>query len=254
MSDQQCPSSPTVSIITITFNAEQTLERTILSVAAQDYPNIEYIIVDGLSKDATMDIVHRHETTVSSVISEPDDGLYFAMNKGLHMATGQFIWFLNAGDELAQPNTVSQMIASAPNADVFYGDTVITDLDGNEIGGRRLTPPDSLTWRSFKNGMLVCHQAFVARRSLCPDYDTRFKMSADFDWCVSILKKAQNIANTHSVMVRFLDGGLTKQHIAKALKERFQIMCHHYGVLSTLFHHIPIAFRFFRFWISKGRF
>ncbi len=245
---------PCLSIVTITFNAAATLERTIRSVEQQDYPNIEYIIVDGASTDDTLSIVSSHTSSISKCISEPDNGLYYAMNKGLQMATGQYIWFLNAGDEIATPNTVSQMFASAPNADVYYGNTVMTNISGDEIGGRRLAPPETLTWRSFKKGMLVSHQSFVPRTALCPLYDTRYRFSADFDWCVSILHRSQNIVNTHIVLSRFLDGGITKHNITSGLKERFRIMVHHYGLCATLLNHIPIAIKFFYFWATKGRF
>lgn len=245
---------PMVSIITITFNAAKTLERTIVSVERQDYKAVEYIIVDGGSTDGTMQIVGRHERTVNRCISEPDDGIYFAMNKGLAAATGEFVWFLNAGDELADETTLSSVMAAAKDADVIYGDTVLTRLDGSLIGGRRLAPPDQLTPDSFRDGMLVCHQAFVARRTLCSPYDTSFRFSADFDWCLKILLKARNVVNTRRTLVRFLDGGFTKSHIVEGLRERFTIMSRQFGFFPTLVRHIPIAARFFWFLITKGRF
>ena len=247
-------SQPLLSIVTITFNAAATLERTIVSVEQQDYANIEYIIVDGLSTDGTVGIIHRHEGSVAHWISEKDNGLYDAMNKGLNMATGQYIWFLNAGDEIASTDTVSRMFASSPDADIYYGDTVMTDMDGHIIGERRLAPPEHLTWKSFKKGMLVSHQSFVPRLVLCPLYDTTYRFSADFDWCVSIMRKSSSIVNTRLTLSRFLDGGITKHNIVPGLKERFRIMVHHYGLLSTLFHHVPIAVKFFYYWITKGRF
>lgn len=246
---------PMVSIITITYNAAQTLERTILSVEAQDYKAIEYIIVDGGSTDGTMSIVGRHVSTVNRCISEPDDGIYFAMNKGLAVATGEYVWFLNAGDELATPDSVSSVMALAKDgADVLYGDTVITNLDGSVQGNRRLAPPDNLTPESFRDGMLVCHQAFVARRTICPAYDTSFRFSADYDWCLKILLKAKNVVNTRLTIVRFLDGGFTKSHIVEGLRERFTIMSRHFGFLPTLVRHVPIGARFLWFWLTKGRF
>ena len=247
-------STPKLSIITITFNAQHTLERTIASVEAQSFPGIEYIIVDGASSDSTPDIVRRHAGSVSRFVSEPDDGLYFAMNKGLDLASGDYVWFLNAGDELPSPDTVADMFRSHPDADVYYGHTMITADDGSEIGLRRLAPPESLSWRSFAKGMLVSHQSFVPRRALCPHYDTSYAFSADFDWCVRILKASSSIVNTHMTLSRFLDGGITKQNISRGLRERFRIMCRFYGFLPTLWHHLPIAAHFFAFWLSRGRF
>ncbi len=254
MEDNQGRAQAIVSIITITYNAVETLERTIESVEAQDYRAIEYIVVDGGSTDGTMQVVGRHATTVGRCISEPDDGLYYAMNKGLKLATGEYVWFLNAGDELNSPDTVSRVMASATGADVYYGDTVITAMDGSVIGKRRLAPPEVLTAESFRDGMLVCHQAFIARRSLCPQYDTRYKYSADYDWCVKILKSARKIVNTHETLVRFLDGGVTSSHIVEGLKERFAIMRQHFGTAGTVMKHIPIGVKFLWFWATRGRF
>lgn len=243
-----------VSIITITYNAAATIERTIASVEKQDYRSIEYIIVDGGSTDGTMQIVGRHMSSINRCVSEPDNGIYDAMNKGLKLATGIYVWFLNSGDELNEPDTVSKVMASARGADVYYGDTVITLMDGSVVGGRRLTPPEELTSESFRDGMLVCHQAFVARRSICEPYDTKYRFSADFDWCLRILEKAKTVVNTHETIVRFLDGGVTKSHIVEGLRERFDIMRHHYGTASTVARHIPIGLRFLWFWATKGRF
>ncbi len=254
MEDSPSQAQAIVSIITITFNAVETLERTIASVEAQDYRAIEYIVVDGGSTDGTMQVVGRHASTVGRCISEPDDGLYYAMNKGLKVATGEYVWFLNAGDELNSPDTVSRVMNSDRGADVYYGDTVITSMDGSVIGKRRLAPPESLTAESFRNGMLVCHQAFIARRSLCPQYDTRYKYSADYDWCVKILKSARKVVNTHETLVRFLDGGVTSSHIVDGLKERFAIMRRHFGTVGTVLKHIPIGVKFLWFWATRGRF
>ena len=100
---------PLFSIITVAFNAGKVLEQTILSVANQTCPHIEYIIVDGNSSDNTKDIIKQYESAVSQWISEPDTGLYDAMNKGLCMATGDYVWFLNAGDTLQNGNIVTEL-------------------------------------------------------------------------------------------------------------------------------------------------
>lgn len=253
--------SPKVSIVTITYNAEATLERTMESVERQDYGGIEYIVIDGKSKDGTMGIVERHRGMVNRCVSEPDKGLYDAMNKGLRLSTGDYVWFLNAGDELRSEDTVSRMLEVACGGegegewpDVIYGETVITDMDGNEIGTRRLETPEELNADSFKRGMLVCHQAFVAKMAICEEYDTQYRLSADFEWCLSILERSKRTVNSRMTLVRFLDGGITKHNIPTALRERFKIMCKHYGVLSTVWHHIPIAAKFVWYVVRKGRF
>ncbi len=235
--------TPRVSIITVTFNAERHIERTLRSIERQDYPNVECIVVDGKSTDSTMDIVRRFSSFVTKCVSEPDNGLYFAMNKGLAMAEGDYVLFINAGDELSTEHTLSDIFAVASDADVYYGDTLIVDEEGNAIGPRRLRPPKCLTWKSFRMGMLVCHQSFVARRSLCADYDTRYRLSADFDWCIRVMKRSTHLVDTGIVIAHFMQGGMTKQHQKQGLRERFQIMVHHYGLLRTLWSHLLITLR-----------
>lgn len=243
-----------ITIITITYNASATLRRTIESVVAQEYSKIEYIIVDGASTDGTVDIIKEYPNVVTRYVSEPDKGLYDAMNKGLQMATGEYVWFVNAGDEIASPTVIRDMFKYEPYCDVYYGNTVMTDMEGNVIGDRRLTPPDNLTWKSFKMGMLVSHQSFVARRVLCGKYDLKYRFSADFDWCIRVLRNSDFICNTDMTLSRFLDGGITKQNIVPGLKERFSIMCKYYGVLTTLLCHIPIGIKFLWFALTRGRF
>ncbi|MDO4462215.1 MAG: glycosyltransferase family 2 protein [Bacteroidia bacterium] len=246
---------PLVSIITITYNAGATLERTIESVRRQDYTNIEYIVVDGSSKDRTLDIVRENQDIITSYISEPDKGIYDAMNKGLRLAKGDYIWYMNSGDEIAEASTLSKAIKDAPEeADVIYGETIVTDMAGNTIGERRLALTEPLTWKSFRKGMVVCHQSFIAKKILCEEYDTRYRYSADFDWCLDILKKSEKIYDSQMVLSRFLDGGFTKQHIIPGLRERFRIMMKYYGVIKTILYHIPITIKFFSYWIAKGRF
>ena len=96
---------PLISIITITYNAAQTLERTILSIERQDYDAIEYIIIDGASSDGTLQIIQRHSARINHMVSERDSGLYDAMNKGLAAATGDYVWFINAGERKYLPTT-----------------------------------------------------------------------------------------------------------------------------------------------------
>lgn len=102
---------------------------------------------------------------------------------------------------------------------------------------RRLSAPATLTWKSFKQGMLVCHQAFFARRDLVEPYDLRYRFSADFDWCIRIMKKADVLHNTHLTLIDYLNEGMTTRNHKASLKERFRIMSRHYGWASTVTHH-----------------
>ncbi len=246
--------NPTISVITVVYNGESTIEATIKSVAAQSYKNIEYIIVDGASTDSTVRVINKYAGVVSNWISEADSGIYDAMNKGINLATGDYLWFMNSGDEIADNTTLENAISSMENADVYYGETVMIDDVGVEIGDRRLKTPENLTPNSFKRGMLVSHQSIIIKSSLVDQYDLKYRYSADFEWCLKAIKRADEICNTHLVLSKFLDGGFTKQNIVPGLKERFSIMTKQYGLLSTLYHHIFISLKFFGFVIKHKRF
>lgn len=237
------------SIITVTYNAEKVLERTILSVLNQTYPLVEYIIVDGNSSDGTRAIIAQHASGVSRWVSEPDSGLYDAMNKGLRMATGDYVWFLNAGDTLHSKTTIEEAVRSIPHAanspDVIYGETDLVNMDEKFIASRRLKAPEALTWRSFNMGMMVCHQSFVVKRSIAPTYNLRYPLVADFDWCIRCLRQAKYVHNTHLILSNFLTEGLSSQKRKASLKERFRIMSHYYGLAPTVFRHVWFALRFY---------
>lgn len=237
---------PKFSIITVTYNAGAVLEDTIQSVITQTYRNVEYIIVDGGSKDHTLDIINRYREHIHTLVSEPDKGLYDAMNKGICLATGDYLCFLNAGDELHEDDTLQLMVHSITGTelpDVLYGETAIVDEEGHFLRMRRLSAPEDLNWKSFKDGMLVCHQAFFPRRELAEPYDLRYRFSADFDWCIRIMKKSHTLHNTHLTLIDYLNEGMTTRNHRASLHERFRIMCRHYGYLSTLARHAWFALR-----------
>ena len=238
---------PKFSIITVTYNAGKVLEDTIQSVITQTYKNVEYIIVDGKSTDGTMDIVNRYREHIHTIVSEPDKGLYDAMNKGIDLATGDYLCFLNAGDELHEDDTL-QLIVHSLNGekelpDVIYGETAIVDEEGHFLRMRRLSTPEHLTWKSFQHGMLVCHQAFMPRRDLAVKYNLKYRFSADFDWCIRNMKKSRVLHNTHLTIIDYLNEGMTTRNHKASLKERFHIMCHHYGTASTIMRHMGFAVR-----------
>lgn len=240
---------PLFSIITITYNASQWLEATILSVLSQSYPHIEYIIIDGASTDHTVDIIKQYASGITYWVSEPDKGIYDAMNKGLQKATGDYVWFINAGDSLCTYDTV-QLVASLVSKkktlpDIIYGETNIIDEKGNSLGLRRLKAPKKLTWKSFRMGMLVCHQSFVAKRTIAPRFDLRYRYSSDFDWCIRCMKESKKIYNTRMTLSNFMDGGVSTSQRKASLKERYEIMCRYYGKISTSLLHIWFAIRFY---------
>mgnify|MGYP006342458595 FL=1 len=239
--------TPLFSIITVTYHAESVLEETILSVVSQTYHNIEYIIVDGASKDRTLSIVNKYRDKIQAVVSEPDKGLYDAMNKGLKMAKGEYVCFLNAGDTFHEDDTlqliVHQLNKSNVLPDVIYGETALVDAQRHFVRMRRLQTPDTLNWKSFRQGMLVCHQAFIAKRALAETYDLNYRFSADFDWCIRVMKKASLLHSTRLTLIDYLDEGMTTKNRKASLKERFRIMAKHYGYISTVLHHIWFVLR-----------
>lgn len=238
--------TPKFSVITVTYNAQAVLEDTIQSVISQTYHLIEYIIVDGGSRDGTLAIVDKYKDRIACLVSEPDKGLYDAMNKGIRLATGDYLCFLNAGDSFHEDDTLQQMVHTLKGGelpDILYGETALVDGEGHFVRMRRLSAPEVLTWRSFKQGMLVCHQAFFAKRSLAEPYDLQYRFSADFDWCIRIMKKAQTLHNTHLTLIDYLDEGMTTQNRKASLRERFRIMAKHYGWVSTVAHHAWFVMR-----------
>ncbi len=238
--------TPIFSIITVTYNAEKVLEDTIQSVISQTYHHIEYIIVDGASTDGTLAIIDKYKPYIKKVISQPDRGLYDAMNKGLRIAGGDYICFLNAGDSLKEDETLLKMVHSIKSEvlpDVLYGQTALVDINRHFLRMRRLTAPKVLTWESFKQGMLVCHQAFFAKRILAEPYDLQYKYSSDFDWCIRVMKKSKRLHNTHLTLIDYLEEGITTENRKASLRERFNIMVKHYGWFSTIMHHIWFVFR-----------
>jgi glycosyltransferase involved in cell wall biosynthesis len=246
--------SPKISIITVVYNGEKVLLRTIESIANQTFRDIEYIIIDGSSKDGTLEIIEKNNHSITKWISEPDKGLYDAMNKGLRMAHGEYVLFLNAGDQFYEKTTLAKIFDVPHDADVYYGETMMIDEEGKEIGLRRLKAPETLSWKSLINGMVVCHQSFIVRRSIAPEYDIKFVIAADYAWMVECLKKSKTIVNTQLIISRFLEGGMNKSLIFTALKERFGEMVKHYGLLKTSAVHVLIGLRFTWFVIRKRRF
>lgn len=259
---------PKFTVVTVTYNAEQTLERTLQSVASQTYPHVEHLIVDGLSNDGTLTLIQEYAEDNSvcanphdiRFIREPDNGLYDAMNKAIDNASGDYLVFLNAGDKFHSPDTLEKIVADVMSINsgasdieelpaVLYGETDIVDNSGEFMRHRRLKAPASLSWRSFLDGMLVCHQSFYVRTDVAQEfhYNLRYRFSADFDWCVRLMKYAhqQGLAlyNTHQILTDYLSEGMTTKNHRKSLLERFRIMCRHYGCVQTIRQHLWFVVR-----------
>ena len=255
------------SVITITYNAEKVLQRTLDSVRNQTYEGVEHLIVDGASKDQTLSLTEQYKQQSDAsdnghkviIQSEPDHGIYDAMNKGLTQASGDYVVFLNAGDFFPNVNTLEDIVRQCrlneypadERPGVLYGNTNIVDGEGHFLHPRRLQPPEKLTWKSFRHGMLVCHQAFYARTDIAKNtqYDTRYRFSADVDWCIRIMRETERmvltLCNTKMVVANYTEEGATTQNHSESLKERFHVMRHHYGLMTTVAMHAWFFIRAF---------
>ena len=238
---------PRFSIITVTYNAATVIKPTLESVLSQTYSNYEYILVDGGSRDETVAIAKASGIEFAHIISERDKGIYDAMNKGMSLATGDYLCFLNAGDAFFAPDTlqtIANVVAGEDKLpDVLYGETAEVDDKRNFVRMRRLQAPEKLDWRSFRNGMLICHQAFYARRDIAPMYDLKYRLSADVDWCIKVMKLANKMVNVNATVVNYLQNGISLQYHRKSLMERFCIMSKHYGLLPTIGRHMWFVVR-----------
>ena len=265
-----------ITYVTITYQAAKVLQRTLDSVLEQDYPEITHLIIDGASTDGTIEMVNDYiERSNASenghkvlLMSEPDNGIYDAMNKGLRSLDGDYVCFLNAGDYLPAPDIASRInaqcsmfnvqwsmvngqcsMANGQSPAVLYGDTDIVDGEGRFLHHRRLAPPEHLTWKSFRHGMLVCHQAFYARTdfAIATPYNQKYRYSADVDWCIRIMKAAAKenvpLLNLHMVVANYTEEGQTTIHHRESLIERYKVMESHYGRISTFLMHCWFAVR-----------
>jgi len=246
---------PRLSIITITYNAERFLPKTIESILGQKYLDFEYIIVDGQSKDGTVGIIRDCEQRIQSKslpitfrwVSEPDKGLYDAMNKGMKMAQGEFVWFMNAGDKIYDAQTVANLIQrleSEADADVIYGQSLIIDEEDRPLGERHKIAPKVLTRKSMLNGLVVCHQSILVRRTIAPEYDLSYRITADYDWTCKVLAVSKKNLYIDQYLSRFMTAGVSDVHRKKAWMERYRIMKKHFGLCATLWAHFKIIVRY----------
>ena len=239
--------SPLFSIITVTWNAAELLPGTIESVLDQHCADYEYLIIDGDSTDGTKELVRSYGPRIHHFLSEPDAGLYDAMNKGLQLATGRFVCFLNAGDHLHDASTLAHLKSLVTDrTDVLYGETQVVNDARQPLGLfseiRPQNLPEQLHWRDMRYGMVVCHQAFFASRALAPAYQLD-NLAADIDWIIQILKQSREVVNARATLIDFLAGGVSKQRHRESLWGRYRILRKHFGLIPNLFAHAWITVR-----------
>lgn len=240
--------APLISLVTVTYNAAATLPSTLESVAEQLFTDYEHVIIDGASTDGTLAIAAGRPRT--RILSEPDGGIYYAMNKAFDICRGKYLLFLNAGDMFTGPGTLGSyadaiLSCAGSQPKVVYGDTQLVNKSGIITGPRHLSAPQILTADSFRQGMLVCHQAFMVRRDVAPLYNTDYRFSADYDWCLRILQETtpDECVNLHQNTILYLDEGMTTRNHRASLLERFTIMRRHFGLAPTLGAHCGFLLR-----------
>jgi len=233
-----------ISLITVVYNRVTTIERTILSVLEQSYPDIEYIVVDGASTDGTLDVVRQYEKRISKVISEKDTGVYDAINKGIRAATGTIVGILHADDRFAHKNVLSQIAATLrnePEADCLFGDVGFVRTSGPEKIIRYFSSSIFHPNR-FKLGIMPAHPTFYCYKKYFDQYGlyrTDLEISADFDLLLRFLYKHQlRYVYLPKILVVMNMGGKSTRGVGSTLKinrENRKILREH-GIRSSFVH------------------
>jgi glycosyltransferase involved in cell wall biosynthesis len=214
-----------ISIITVCFNCAGLIEKTIKSVICQTHPDVQYIIIDGGSTDNTPDIIGKYREYIDIVLSEKDDGIYDAMNKGLGYATGDLVYFLNAGDCLYDNDvlgTVAENLRTSPESDILYGDYIYYDDIGEERCSGYRTGIADLISRGY------CHQTTFARKSIfdrCGNFNTNYTIYADFDWLLRALRASgKEMHYIDTPVVYYLRGGESESRIVGQYHEKVKVI------------------------------
>lgn len=230
--------NPKISIITITFNSEETLEETIKSVVTQNYDNLEYIIIDGGSNDSTLAIVDNYKKYISLVVSEPDNGISDAFNKGIRKATGEIIGIINS-DDLLLPGALQTLADSYDQqVDVYRGNTVLW----NPQTDSKLSTRPTMEFPITKRVKSVCHQStFITKRAYnqygC--YDVSFRYMMDADLLHRFYNKGARFKYIDRDLAVFRQGGVTSDNWKKKLSELKKMILKNGG--SSIYAYYRIA-------------
>ncbi|SCZ27839.1 Glycosyltransferase involved in cell wall bisynthesis [Pseudomonas sp. NFACC48-1] len=230
-----------ISIITVCYNGVDTIRDTIESVLAQQYKNIEYIIVDGASKDGTLDIISEYEGRIAKVISEPDKGIYDAMNKGVWAATGDYVGILNSDDFFAGDNVIQDLVVhlqNNPDADATYADLVFVQRKQTDVVTRKYSSAGFSPWK-IRFGFMIPHPTFYARRELFQrfgDYKLGYRVSADFELMARFFSKNVKMVRQNAVMVKMRDGGISTTGFWWRIHQNLEIVraCKENGIYTNI--------------------
>ena len=223
---------PLVSIVTVVFNGAKHIEETITAVAAQTYENIEHVIVDGGSTDGTIEILERNSGTIGYWISEPDKGVYHAMNKGIELVTDpeSYILFANADDHLYSTEAIERVVSSSSGEDLVYGRMLLTDGKISGIAGRRVDLPDLAR-------QTLCHPATFVRRRVFDavgKFDTSYVIAADYDHMVRCFAAPVSTRFVDVIVSTMRMGGLSEDRFMLSCRERKAVIRKRFPLLPRL--------------------
>lgn len=234
--------NPIISVITVCYNSATTIDRALQSVANQDWPHIEHILIDGASTDGTMDVVERFRPGLTCVVSEPDDGIYDAMNKGLARATGEVICFLNADDQYAS-NEVLSLAANQMHAqqlDALMGDVGFFHATNPSRQVRRYRS-DRFTSERLAWGWMPAHPALFLKRSVIDRvglFNTTYKIAGDYEFIIrAFYGHALRYAHVPKVLVRMQTGGVSTNGWRAKLRLNNEVLraCRENGIRTNIF-------------------
>jgi putative colanic acid biosynthesis glycosyltransferase len=211
---------PLLSVITVVFNDAANLENVIKNVTSQSYLNLEYIIIDGGSSDGTLDIIKKYEDMIDYWVSEKDQGIYDAMNKGVRLASGEWINFMNAGDSFYQVTTVVDVVNSIPpSADLVYGHTYYKEKE-------KMTLIETYDLQSLWMSMICSHQSIFVRKRLLREhpFDIRYKISSDFEFIYYCYVNGYKFFDTKIIIAVHSVDGVSEQNITSRMLERWRIV------------------------------
>lgn len=211
---------PKITVVTVTCNCADVLQATIDSVAEQIYPNVEYIVVDGGSTDGTVEVIRANASKIARWISEPDRGIYDAMNKSVAMASGEWINFMNAGDTFHSPTVVAEIVRHAnPKSDIIYGDTLMI----NKVACYVRKCPAITT---MAHDMVFGHQASFTRRSLLCSmpFDTSFRITADYNFFYQAYMRTFVFQYVDMVVADYdCDDGISANNVLRLVSEQARV-------------------------------
>lgn len=230
-----------VSIITVCFNSEKTIKDTIESVKKQTYSDIEYIVIDGCSKDNTLDILDAYSDYIDILISEEDQGLYDAMNKGVNIASGDVIGILNSDDVFASDTSVEKIMSGfiSEEIDAVYSDLVyVKENDLSKI--TRLYSSRVFKESLIKFGIMLPHPTFYVKREAYKKfglYKTDYRVSADFELIARFISNGIKTNRISDVTVRMREGGISSSGLAWRVHQNFEIVraCRENGIYTNIF-------------------